>query len=119
MDSKKLCTIMEREVASALQKEKKSFPDGSGMSIIYKEFSSKTYKHVFEVTVTGIKATFLDGVGFAMTVMFDALERIGFIRDENRAKSLNNGDTMVYTYLISNECAEKLLNPWFYLSLLM
>lgn len=103
---------MEREVASALQKEKKSFPDGSGMSIIYKEFSSKTYKHVFEVTVTGIKATFLDGVGFSMTTMFDALANLGFIRDEHtKAKKLDSGDTMVYTYLISNECAEKLLNP--------
>lgn len=111
MDAKKLCTIMERQVASALQEKKQSFPTGSGMLIGYKEFSSKTYQHVFEVTVKGVKDTFFDVVGFAMTVMFAAVENLGFIRDENRAKSLDDGNTMVYTYVISNECAEKLLNP--------
>lgn len=112
MDGKKICSIMEREVNSALEEKYHGFPRGSKMSIAYKEFSKKTYQHIFEVTVTGINSTFFEGVGVSITSMFDTFEEFGFIRDdETKAKSIDDGDTYIYTYYLSNEAAEKLLNP--------
>ena len=112
MDGKKICSIMERKVNSALKEKHQAFPRGSKMSIDYKEFSTQTSQHIFELTVTGTKSTFYDGVGFAMAIMFDTFEQLGFIRDDTKkAEVLDDGDTCVYTYLISNEAAEKLLNP--------
>lgn len=110
MDSKKLCPILRRKVNSALKEKNQSFPDGSKLSIAYKDFSSQTYQHIFKVTVSGIKSTFFEGVGFPMAITFSTLKELGCYID-GTAEISDNGDTYMYTYVISNECAEKLLNP--------
>lgn len=109
MDGKRICSIMEQKVNSALEKKIRFFPDGSKMSIAYTGFSQQKYQHIFKVTVTGIESTFLDGVGLAMTVMFETFAQFGFIRDgETKAEVLDGGDTYVYTYYLSSEAAENL-----------
>lgn len=112
MDSKKLCPILRRKVNSALKEAKQTFAKPSKLTIRYSEFSEKTYQHIIKVTVTGIASTFYNekGVGFAMVTTFDTLKELGCYMD-GTAESSNDGDTYTYTYVISNERAEKLLNP--------
>lgn len=112
MDAKKLCTVLRRKVDTALKEKNQTFKKPSKLTIRYSEFSEKTCQHIIKVTVTGIISTFYNekGVGFPMVTMFDTLKELGCYMD-GTAKSVDDGDTYIYTYVISNECAAKLLNP--------
>lgn len=112
MDVKKIRDLMRRRVNSRLKKNKQSFIPPSKMRIIYKGFSEEISQHVFEVKVTGINATFYEGIGTTILTVFDVLSELGFLRDgETNAQVLDDGDTYIYTYYLSSEAAEKLLNP--------
>lgn len=111
MVNKKLCAILRRKVNSALKRENQAFTSPSKLSIHYSEFSEKTCQHIIKITVTGLIPTFYEeGVGFAMATMFDTLDGLGCYM-VGSAKSSNNGNTFTYTFVISDECANKLLNP--------
>lgn len=110
MDGKKICSILRRKVNMALKRNKQAFTPPSKMSIRYSEFSERTCQHILKVRVSGLISTFYDkGIGFPMATMFETLKELGCYMD-GIAKRSKDGDVYTYTYVISDECANKLLN---------